>query len=239
MVILVADTTSLSTFTGSSGSARNGLNQVSSTTMPRPPAPTAGTLMRRRRTRALWRRAARIRRARSRGPVALQACVPAPAIWEAIVRLIPMGSLRLSASPVILSFFLGFRAQNCAGIWPRRGGCREISGMREYVFRRPARQVEPRAVGKKAEAGSGKLRAAFAGDQGIELFLDRVQVHDVRGRIGDLGLAELLGAPVRELLLLRQVDTEDVAHQILEAMLVRIGAGQTRRDLGAIDRRRH
>ena len=61
----------------------------------------------------------------------------------------------------------------------------------------------------------------------------------VGGRIGDLCLGELLGAPVGELLLLGEVDAEHLAHQVLEPMLVRIGSRQPRRDFGAIDRDRH
>ena len=56
-------------------------------------------------------------------------------------------------------------------------------------------------------------------------------------RIGYLRVAELIGAPVRQLLLLREIDAEHFAGKILESVLVGISAGKTRGDLGAIDRR--
>src|SRR6266566_3983551 len=66
-----------------------------------------------------------------------------------------------------------------------------------------------------------------------------MQVEDIPGRVGDLGSAELVGAPVGKLLLLRDVDSEQVANEILEAMLIRVGAREARCDFGAVDRCRH
>src|SRR5262249_33072985 len=103
----------------------------------------------------------------------------------------------------------------------------------------PAGEIEPCAIGKEAEAGGGQFSAPFAGDQGIELLLDGVQVDDVGCRIGDLGIGQLLGAPIGELLLLGEVDAENVPHQVLQPVLSGVGTGQAGRDLGAIDRGRH
>ena len=61
----------------------------------------------------------------------------------------------------------------------------------------------------------------------------------VRRRIGQLRLAQGLRAPIARLLLLRQIDVEHLAHQILQAMAIGIGAGKPRGDLGAIHRLRH
>src|SRR5215217_3274097 len=241
MVILVPDTTRLPTLTGRLGIVRSGLNQVTSTMMPSPANAAAGTPMRMARTRALWRRALRIKRARSRGPLARQACVPTLAVWVAMVRAVPLPAARAGCRAAsMLSVFSLLRAaklrRNMAGA---RQFARKLSGMGEYVFRRPAGKIEPRAIGKEAEAGGGELPASFAGDQDVELLLDGVQVDDIGCRIGDLGVRQLLGAPVGELLLLGEIDAEHVAHQVLEPVLVRIGAGQAGSDFGAIDRDRH
>ena len=61
----------------------------------------------------------------------------------------------------------------------------------------------------------------------------------VGGRVSQLRLAQASRTPVARLLLLRQVDVEHLAHQILQAMAVGIGARQPRGDLGAVDRLRH
>ena len=66
-----------------------------------------------------------------------------------------------------------------------------------------------------------------------------MEVDDVGGRIGDLRLGELFGAPVRELLLFGEVDAQHLAHEILQAVLVGIGPGDPGSDLGAVQRRRH
>ena len=66
-----------------------------------------------------------------------------------------------------------------------------------------------------------------------------MQEEHVGGGIGELRLAERLRAPVRRLLLLGNLDAEQFAREILQAVPVGIGARQLGGDLGAIDRRRH
>src|SRR4029077_18193737 len=56
---------------------------------------------------------------------------------------------------------------------------------------------------------------------------------------GELGVAERLGAPIGELLLLRQDKAQHVEGEVLETVLVGICAGDARGDLGAIDGERH
>src|SRR5207237_3533389 len=45
--------------------------------------------------------------------------------------------------------------------------------------------------------------------------------------------------PIARLLLLGEIDIEQLAHEILQAVTVGIGARQPRGDLGAVDRLRH
>ncbi len=111
--------------------------------------------------------------------------------------------------------------------------------MRKDVVGSPAGKIEPGAVGQEPKAGGGKFSAPFAGEERVKSVSQRMQVEDIPGRVGDLGSAELVGAPVGQLLLLRDVDSEQVANEILEAMLIGVGAREARCDLGAVDRCRH
>ena len=78
------------------------------------------------------------------------------------------------------------------------------------------------------------LAAAFAGEPHLELCLERVQVDDVGGGVGELGLAQRIGGPVRALLLLGKLDAEKLAHQVLEAVPISVGPGEARGDLRAV-----
>ena len=64
-------------------------------------------------------------------------------------------------------------------------------------------------------------------------------MRDIVGGIGELLFGQLGRTPIRTLLLLRQIDVEQLLHQILQPVPVGIGAHQLGRDLGAVDRRRH
>ncbi len=66
--------------------------------------------------------------------------------------------------------------------------------------------------------------------------LQGVQVQHVGGGVLELRLRQRLGAPVRGLLLLREIDAEQFPHEILEPVPVGIGAREPRGDLGAVDR---
>src|SRR5215475_7530599 len=72
----------------------------------------------------------------------------------------------------------------------------------------PAGEIERRAVGNEVEAGACDLEPTLARQERVELLLQLVQVKDVAGGVDLLLLAERLGAPVRGLLLLRDVDAE-------------------------------
>lgn len=111
--------------------------------------------------------------------------------------------------------------------------------MRENVLGLPALQIEPGARRQELETGFRKLAAALARNHHVELFAQAVQMQHVGGGIGELRFAQRICAPVARLLLLLQIDIEHLAHQILQAVAVGIGARQPRGDLGAIDRLRH
>src|SRR4051812_38789055 len=95
-----------------------------------------------------------------------------------------------------------------SGDWPR-------SGMRENVLRGPTGEIEPGAGRKEPEARRRELRAALARQHRVELLLQRMQVEHVVGRVGDLRLGQAFGAPVGELLLLRDVLAEQVPGEVL------------------------
>src|SRR5258706_7939823 len=113
------------------------------------------------------------------------------------------------------------------------------SRMGKYVLGRPAGQVEPGPVRQEPEAGRGKLAPALPGQHDVELVLQAVEVEHVGRRIGKLGVAEGVGAPVGRLLLLRHIDAEQFPCEVLEAVLVGVGAGKARGGPRAIHRCRH
>ena len=80
--------------------------------------------------------------------------------------------------------------------------------MGEDILGRPAGKIEPRPVGQEAEAGRRELPAAFPHQHRVELLLEGMQMQHVGGGIGDLRLGERLRAPIRELLLLGNIDAE-------------------------------
>src|SRR5712671_3530857 len=100
------------------------------------------------------------------------------------------------------------------------------SRMRKNVFGIPALQIEPGPGRQEFETGLRQRGAALTREHGIEAFAQGMQMQHVRGRIGQLRLAQGLRTPIARLLLLRQVDVEYLAHQILQAMAVGVGAGK-------------
>src|SRR5262245_54109648 len=102
--------------------------------------------------------------------------------------------------------------------------------MSKNVLCPPTAEVQPNPVGQEPEARLGQLLAPLARQHGIELRLERMQMQHVGSGIGELWLGQLSGTPVRELKLLGEVDVQKFACQVLEAMLVGIGAGESRGD---------
>ena len=97
-------------------------------------------------------------------------------------------------------------------------------------------EIQGRAHGQEAEAGLGHGQASLTPQHDVKLRFQGVQVQDVTGSVMPLLIAELLGTPVGALLLLRQLDPQKLAAQILQAVPVGIGARQLGGDLGAVDR---
>ena len=82
---------------------------------------------------------------------------------------------------------------------------------------------------QELETGLRQFGAALARQHGVEPFAQAMQMQHVGGGVGQLRLAQALRAPVARLLLLRQIDVEHLAHQILQAMAVGIGAAKAAR----------
>src|ERR1700730_3679745 len=121
----------------------------------------------------------------------------------------------------------------------RSSSSHKQKSVREYVRIRPAAKVELDPRRQEAETGLRQGSPIFPGQHLIEPFLQRMQVQNVGGGIGELGVSELRGTPIGTLLLLGKIDPQKFAHQILEAVLVRVGAGELRGDLSAKDWARH
>src|SRR5258705_13869224 len=96
--------------------------------------------------------------------------------------------------------------------------------MRKYILGRPAREVEADPIRQEPKTRRRKVLPPFSRQKRIKLVLQRVQVQHIGCRIGDLGVRETSGAPVGQLLLLGNLDAEEIASEILEPMLVGVGA---------------
>src|SRR5262245_59503169 len=115
-------------------------------------------------------------------------------------------------------------------MWHRRGSRPAVasavnSTVRKNVLGGPAPEIKVRPVGQERKAGGSELLPPLPGEQNIELLLQRVQMQHVGRRVGDLSIGQRGGTPVGQLLLLRYLDAEHVAHQVLETVPVGIGAG--------------
>src|SRR5665213_3937766 len=120
-----------------------------------------------------------------------------------------------------------------------RGRGAAAPSMCEDVLLRPPLQVKQDARRKKVESGAGEVGAPFALQHHVELGAQRVQVQHVGRRILQLLIGERRRAPIRALLLLRQIDAEQILAQIAQTVPVGKGAREARGDLGAIDRAGH
>ena len=74
--------------------------------------------------------------------------------------------------------------------------------MRKNILGRPTGEIEPGAVGQKAETGRRQIGAILTRKHDVELFLQGMQMQDVGCGIGHLRITKFFGAPVGELLLL-------------------------------------
>src|SRR5258708_32360124 len=101
--------------------------------------------------------------------------------------------------------------------------------MRENVLGLPAAEVEPGAGRQELETGLRQLGAALARQHGVEPFAQAMKMQHVGGSVSELRFAETRRTPIARLLLLRQVDVEHLAHQILQAMAAGEAARPARR----------
>ena len=92
----------------------------------------------------------------------------------------------------------------------------------------PARSSRARA-GREAEGTHRRARCAPACQHHVELVAARVQVQDTGGRVGDLRVGHRLPAPQSDDCCCLEISTpEHLAHEVLEAVPVRVGAGEVR-----------
>src|SRR5579862_8370010 len=100
-------------------------------------------------------------------------------------------------------------------------------------------EVEEGARGQKRETGNRELLALFPNQHLIELCLERMEVKNIGGGVTLLLLGERWRAPIRGLLLLRELDPQQLAAEIFQPVLIGEGARELRCDLGTVYRRRH
>ena len=111
--------------------------------------------------------------------------------------------------------------------------------MGENIGFRPAFKIKQGSGGEKIETVGGQFGAIFARQPNFQFIAQLVQIKHVRGRIFHLLRGQFVSAPVGTLLLFGNLNAGQLAAQILEAMILRIGAGQFGGDFGAIDRCGH
>ena len=110
--------------------------------------------------------------------------------------------------------------------------------MGEYVDVVETGQIEPGAHRQELEAGVRLRRSVIAGQHRVEPGLQRVQMQHVGGGVGLLLGRQRPRRPVRALLLLRHIQAQQLAAEILQSMAIGIGPHQLGGDLGAVDGRR-
>jgi hypothetical protein len=101
--------------------------------------------------------------------------------------------------------------------------------MCEDVLLRPPFQVKQDARREKLERGLRQLGSPLTRKHCIEPGAQRVQVQNVGGGIAQLLVGQGRRAPIRALLLLRQIDTEHLLAQIAQPMPVGKGPAMTPR----------
>jgi hypothetical protein len=109
----------------------------------------------------------------------------------------------------------------------------------EDVLLRPPLEIKAGAVWNEAETRVRQVTTTLALQHCVKLLAQSMQPKDISSRILELLRTESLGTPVGALLLFRQLDSQQFATQILEAVPIGVGANQLGCDLGAVDRRTH
>src|SRR5260370_17770191 len=99
-----------------------------------------------------------------------------------------------------------------------------MGGRGKQLWGGPAGEVEPYPVRQEAKTGRREFGAPLSDEDGVELFLERVQVQHIGRRIGELRVGQRLGAPIGKLLLLGEGDAQHFTHEVLEAVLLGVSA---------------
>src|SRR6185503_126885 len=101
---------------------------------------------------------------------------------------------------------------------PRQSGAyaalQQTSLMFENIEILVTRQIEKRPGRQESETGERELLAVLARQHGVELGLERMEMEDVGGGVALLLFGQNRRAPIRALLLLRQLDVQELAAKI-------------------------
>ena len=112
--------------------------------------------------------------------------------------------------------------------------------MGEDVGVRPAEEVElgPRPAGRRSRRRRAAARPSRSSKTSSFAFR-ACRCSTSEAAYSSCALRQRVGAPVRRLLLLREIDAEQFLHEVLEPVPVGVGARELGGDLGAVDRARH
>ena len=103
------------------------------------------------------------------------------------------------------------------------------------IFVRPARKIRAYNGRKRFEKALRDMRAALVRQKFIEFFLDCVQVNHIVAGIVELCMRQFRRAPVGALLFFGNLHAQQMLGHVFQIMRLRIGAGDARGDLEAID----
>jgi hypothetical protein len=109
--------------------------------------------------------------------------------------------------------------------------------MGKKVILFPASEVKLRAIRQKIQTGIQQLFAALALDHRVQLVTQFVKMQYIGRRIINLLLAQRGRAPVRALLLFRDINPQQLLADVLIAVLVGVGAGKSRGRTRTVNRR--
>src|SRR3954465_15333797 len=100
---------------------------------------------------------------------------------------------------------------------------RRCGSVGKDVLLRPAGEIQGGAGRQEVEARSGQRVPTLAGQHAVEALAQGMEMEHVPGGVAALGLAQARRTPVRALLALVEIDPEQLAAQVLEAVPVGVG----------------
>src|SRR5579862_281281 len=168
------------------------------------------------------------RRATARSPARRGSC---RSPFAAAARLARVSSITPLYAPLTISRAkCGIPKAWSARSWRRR---RSVC---EDVLLRPPFEVKQDTRRQEPERGLRQLGSPLSREHRVEPDAQRVQMKDIGRGVAQLLVGQRRRAPIRALLLFRQIDVEQILAQIAQPVPVGKGADQTRGDFGAIDR---